>query len=111
MKCGNALARKYRDLLEEHAHESTKGIRVVVVHPRFTHAAPEYRNGTVRLPACLFDGIGWAWAGADRTWRHELQHAADDRDGILMEMTRDSAEARARAAEWLPRDCWGGGRR
>ena len=108
MKCGNDLAKRYRVELEAEAHLSTAGIRVVVVHPRFTRAMPSYRNGTIRIPACMFEMDRETWG---RTWRHELQHAADDREGILVEMTRDSAEARARAAEWLPRDCWTGGKR
>jgi len=111
MKCGNALARKYRDRLEAEAHVSTAGVRVVIVDPKFTRACPTYRNGTIRLPACLFAEFGDFGDCWETTWRHELQHAADDRDGLLVEMTRDSAEARARAAEWLPRDCWKGGRR
>ena len=109
MICGNDLAKRYRDRLEAEAHVSTAGIRVVIVHPRFNRCTPSYRNGTVRLPAALFaefGDYGDCWA---ESWRHELQHAADGRSGLLGVMTRESAEKRARAAEWLPRDCWGGG--
>ncbi len=96
MTLGNDLARQYATRLEAAAHVPTAGVRVVIVHPKFMWAAPEYRNGTVRLPSCLFAMEGDYWA---RIWRHELQHAVDDRAGLLLTMTRDEAEARARAAE------------
>jgi hypothetical protein len=96
MIIGNGFARQYRDELEEAAHVDTTGVRVVITHPKFTSACPEYRNGTVRLPACIFGDPSIDWR---LTWRHELQHAVDDRDGILMHLTRDEAERRARAAE------------
>ena len=96
MICGNERARKWRDALEREAHVRTANVRVVVVHPRFVNAEPEYRNGTVRLPAWIFSESRGFWA---RTWRHELQHAADDRSGLLAYITRDEAEERARRAE------------
>lgn len=99
MIVGNRLARRWRERLEAEAHVSTAGVRVVVVHRKYTRATPSYRNGTIRMPAALFTmGADWehlCW----QTWRHELQHAADDRAGILGNITRDEAEARARAAE------------
>ncbi len=96
MKIGNALARKYRDVLEREAHVSTDGVRVVVVHPKFKRCRPTYRNGTVRMPAALFTmGAEWDYL-CWQTWRHELQHAIDDRSGLLGYLTRDEAEKRAR---------------
>jgi antirestriction protein ArdC len=93
---GNDLAKQWRAELEAEAHVRTAGVRVVITHPKFTRACPEYRNGTVRLPACLFtDPDGW-----QRTWRHELQHAHDDRTGWLRHLSRDEAERRARRAEF-----------
>lgn len=98
MICGNETAERYRDQLEAAAHVHTTGVRVVIVHPKFRTACPEYRNGTVRLPACLFGDPGFPelW---ERSWRHELQHAVDDQNGWLGHFTRDEAEARARKAE------------
>jgi len=92
---GNAFARQWAAELEAAAHVSTTGIRVVITHPKYRFAQPAYRNGTVRLPACIF-APGFDWR---RTWRHELQHAADDRAGLLFTLSRDKAEARARRAE------------
>ena len=95
MICGNELARQWKTELEIAAHVSTAGVRVTITHPRFEWAVPEYQNGTVRLPACIFDGTD-EWK---RTWKHELQHAHDDRTGLLWVISREDAERRARAAE------------
>ena len=97
MICGNGFAHQWCAELEAAAHVPTAGVRVVILHPKYRGSCsqPVYRNGTVRLPACLFDGtMDWG-----RTWRHELQHAVDDRAGLLWTMTTDEAEARAGAAE------------
>lgn len=91
----NFIAKQWAHELEEAAHVSTAGIKVRIIHPRFRFSQPHYRNGTIRLPSCIFGG-GFDWT---RTWRHELQHAHDDIIGLLPNLTSKEAEERARAAE------------
>jgi hypothetical protein len=94
MICLNAFARQRASELEREAHVSTEGIRVRIIHPRYTRVCPHFRAGVIRLPAAMFTYEGWP-----RTWRHELQHAVDDRSGLLSYLTSDEAEQRARQAE------------
>jgi len=100
MIAGNATAAEWKDRLVAEAHVRTHGVRVVILHPRYTgtEACPTYRNGTIRLPSFLFtdedDPDFWK-----KTWKHELQHAADDRSGIMGYLTREENERRARRAE------------